>query len=294
MDISGSKAVVTGGARGIGRAIVDAVVAHGGRVLIADIDGDQARAVAAEVGRGAVGVQCDVSDHASVVALADVADATLGGVDLVFANAGVNVGGPLLDASPQALDWIFGVNVRGVWSTAAVFGKRLRDSGRSGHICITGSEHSLGLQHAGAGLYTATKHAVLGMAEVLRAELPATIGISILCPGLVASELHLSKRHGPLPQDDAATLAFAGAVMSRGMAADLVAAAAVEGVADGHFYIVTHPAAITAPRARWDEIAAAFAAQAPWSAAAERYEVNKVVAAVSETLAGRQAEGARR
>jgi NAD(P)-dependent dehydrogenase (short-subunit alcohol dehydrogenase family) len=293
MDIYGSRALVTGGASGIGRAIVDALIAQGARVLIADIDGDRAQAVAIEIGCGAVGAQCDVSDHASVVALADFADASFGGVDLVFANAGVSVGGPLLDASPQALDWIFGVNVRGVWSTAAVFGKRLRDSGRTGHICITGSEHSLGLQHAGVGLYTATKHAVLGIADVLRVELPATIGISILCPGLVVSELHLSKRHGPLPQDDAATLAFGGALMSHGMPAGLVGAAAVNGVRDGHFFIVTHPAAVAAARSRWEEIATAFAAQAPWSPAAERYEVNKVVAAVTETLAGRHAEGAR-
>lgn len=291
MRISGSRALVTGGASGIGRAIAQTLAVRGCRVLVADIDGGRAGAIAAELGPETVGVQCDVSDHAAVERLADDADRLLGGFDLVFANAGVSVGGPLLDADPAELDWIFGVNVRGIWSTASVFGRRLRSSGRPGHLCLTASEHALGLQHAGMGLYTATKHAVLGLADVLRAELPPSIGVSILCPGLVSTELHLSKRHGPLPPDDDARLAMAGAVMARGMSAEIIGQAAVNGVERGDFLIVTHPSSAQAAQKRGEEIAAAFKAQAPWSADAERYSVNSVIATVMQDAAGQPRHG---
>ena len=284
MHISGIRAVVTGGASGIGRAIAEQLVARGCKVLIADIDGKRASDVAASLAHGAIGAHCDVAEHGSVQGLADLAVASFGGIDLVFANAGVSVGGPLLDATPAELDWIFGINVRGVWNTASVFGRKMRDSGTPGQICITASEHALGLQHTGIGLYTASKHAVLGLADVMRSELPANIGISVLCPGLVATELHLSKRHGPIAQDDDATLAFGQAIMDRGMAANEIARAALEGVQRGDFLIVTHPTALAAADRRHEEIAAAFAAQAPWSDEAARYEVNNVIAAVTEGL----------
>lgn len=292
MQIAGSTAVVTGGASGIGRAIVDALAARGARVLVADIDGDRAELVAQQVGQGATARRCDVADHAAVVALADYADDVLGGVNLVFANAGVSVGGALLDAQPEALDWILKVNFGGTWNTASVFGGRIRDSGRRGHLCLTGSEHSLGMQHAGMGLYTATKMAVLGLGDVLRDELPRTIGVSVLCPGLVDTELYLSKRNGPLQQDPEPMLAFAREVMARGMPASEIGRAAVDGVERGDFLIVTHPAAFAAATRRHDEIAAAFAAQAPNAPDAQRYEVNTVIAAVGRDRAVRgPAEG---
>ena len=284
MHISGIRAVVTGGASGIGRAIAEQLVARGCKVLIADIDGKRASDVAASLAHGAIGAHCDVAEHGSVQGLADLAVGSFGGIDLVFANAGVSVGGPLLDATPAELDWIFGINVRGVWNTTSVFGRIMRDNRTPGQICITASEHALGLQHTGIGLYTASKHAVLGLADVMRSELPANIGISVLCPGLVATELHLSKRHGPIAQDDDATLAFGQAIMDRGMAANEIARAALEGVQRGDFLIVTHPTALAAADRRHEEIAAAFAAQAPWSDEAARYEVNNVIAAVTEGL----------
>ena len=285
MKIKDAKAVVTGGASGIGRAIAEELTRRGARVLIADIDGERAKAVAAEIGIGVVGAQCDVSDHASVVALAEVAEKALGGVDLVFANAGVNVSGPLLDATPEALDWQFAVNVRGTWNTIAVFGKRIRDSGKGGHLCLTGSEHSLGMQHPGMGLYTGSKHAVLGMADVLRAELPANMGVSVLCPGLVATNLHLSKQRSSLPQDDAGLLALAGALMARGKPPEEIGKAVVDGVERGDFFIVTHAIAFPAAKRRYEEIAAAFAAQAPWTDDAGRYDVNAIIPQVLQEFA---------
>ncbi len=282
---SGSTAVVTGGASGIGRAIACELVARDVRVIVADIDGGRAEATASAMGTQAVGVRCDVADHVDVLALLDEAENRMGAVDLVFANAGVSVGGRLLDASTAELDWILQVNVKGAWNTASVFGRRWRDDCRSGHLCLTASEHSLGLQHAGIGLYTATKMAVFGMADVLRSELPEGISVSVLCPGLVDTDLHLSKRTGPLPQDSERSLAFAGAVMARGMPAAEVARAAVDGVSRGDFLIVTHPASLPAATRRSEEIAAAFATQAPPAADAGQYAVDTVIAEIAQSRA---------
>ena len=290
MDLRGTRAVVTGGASGIGRALAEELLARGAVVMIADIDGDRVREVAAELGPTVAAAQCDVADHAAVEALAEAAEHRLGPVDLVFANAGVTLSGPLLEATSEEFDWVFGVNVRGVWSTASVFARRMIATGRPGRLCITASEHALGLQHAGSGFYTASKHAVLGLAEVFRAELPSTLKVSAFCPGLVATEIHLSRRHGPPPQADPGRLAIAEAVMRRGMPAREVARAAVDGVMRGDFLIVTHAVSASAAEARGRAVAAAFAAQAPWSDGAERYDVNKVVAEVLAEASQRRAQ----
>lgn len=280
MELSETRAVVTGGASGIGRALAEELLARGAAVMIADIDGDRVRAVAAELGPTVAAAQCDVADHAAVEALADAAERRLGPVDMVFANAGVTLSSPLAEAAPEAFDWVFGVNVRGVWSTVSVFARRMIAAGRPGRLCITASEHALGLQHAGSGFYTASKHAALGLAEVFRAELPPRLKVSAFCPGLVATEIHLSGRYSRLPQADPGQLAIGEAVMRRGMPAGEVARAAVDGVMRGDFLIVTHAVSAGAAEARAREVAAAFAAQAPWSEGAARYDVNKVVAEV--------------
>ena len=270
-------AVVTGGASGIGKAIVAALVARGAHVVLADIDAEQAARAASELGATVTSARCDVADHASVESLADLAYARLGRVDAVFANAGVIADGRLVDASPAVVDWLFGVNVRGVWNTASVFARRMEASGQPGHLCLTASEHAFGLQHAGAGLYTASKHAVLGLAEVLRAETGQDVGFSVLCPGLASTSLHRTRRHGPLGEGSPAELAGGDAIMAEGMPAQAVAEAAVKGVLRGDFYIVTHPSAFRAARVRFEELSAAFDAQAPWTPEADRYDVNAVL-----------------
>jgi NAD(P)-dependent dehydrogenase (short-subunit alcohol dehydrogenase family) len=225
-------------------------------------------------------VTCDIAVRSEVVSLRALAYDRLGSVDAMFANAGVGLSGPILDADPQAFDWIFGVNVKGTWNTLSVFGNAMLHAGRGGRLCITASEHALGMQHNGMGLYTATKHAILGMADVLRSELSGRLGVSVVCPGLVATDLHLSKRNGPLAPDPQPMLDFSGEVMSRGMHPGEIARAAIDGVERGDFFIVTHPAAIGAATRRYDEIADAFAAQAAWYPDAAQYEVDRVVAAV--------------
>lgn len=281
VNFDGARVVLTGSASGIGYAIAEKHASRGCRVLVSDIDASRAEAAARTIGSGVIPAACNVSDHASVTALAEQCFDELGGVDLVFANAGVSLVRPLLAATPQELEWIFGVNVRGTWNVASIFGKRLRDAGVGGHICITGSEHSLGMQHSGAGLYTSTRHAVVGLADVLRSELPVNIGLRLLCPGLVSTEVYISKRYGPLAEGEVAVIDYFRDVVAHGIDAGTVADATIAGIEWGDFFIVTHPHSVNAAITRHSEILAAFANQAPPGLGSERYEMDRILALVA-------------
>ncbi|MWA07028.1 SDR family NAD(P)-dependent oxidoreductase [Actinomadura sp. LD22] len=264
-DLKGKVAVVTGAAEGIGAGIARALAAHGAHVVIADINAQGAEALADELAAADVrtlGLHCDVSDRTAVEALADQAFDAFGHVDIVVNNAGVLP--PIkrvVDIDERDARWVLEVNVLGVLHGCSVFGRRFVEQGSPAHILNTGSENSLGLPHTGAGMYTASKHAVLGLSDVLRNELPDHIGVSVLCPGMVATRLAGNVRNRPERFGGAITPARDGA--QHGMDPDEVGRRAVEGIRRGDFYIVTHPPVIELAKERWLEISAAFAAQAP-------------------------------
>ncbi|PKB14385.1 NADP-dependent 3-hydroxy acid dehydrogenase YdfG [Novosphingobium kunmingense] len=275
--LSGKGCVVTGAASGIGKALAEQLHAAGARLVLADIDLTRTEAAAAEL-PGTIALHCDVSDHASVEALAHAAAQQLGQIDLVFANAGTIVNGPLVKSTPEEFDWLMAVNLRGAWSSLTVFARALLEQDQGGRICVTASEHSLGLQHTGAGIYTASKQAVLALADVMRAELPDKVGISVFCPGLVSTGLADAVRPAFVRQPKPHQLEFSRAVQSQGMSAAQAAEAAIAGAVRGDFLIVTHPNSFAAAKRRFAEIEAAFAAQAPVGADADRYDVNRIAA----------------
>lgn len=280
MQVCGKVAVVTGGASGIGRAIGLALAEKGADVVVADVEEARAQAVADELGTLGVrslAVACDVSNEIEIEQLAERSWREFGQVDLVFNNAGVSGGTWLLESSSADLAWLFGVNVFGVWYGCKVFGRRFREQGTPAWIVNTGSEHSLGLPHIQAGFYTATKHAVLGLSDVLRAELPSHIGISILCPGVVKTHFWNAARNRPVefggPVEGAHEIR---AIMDRGKDALEIGRQAVAGVERGDFYIVTHPHARAYVEKRYGEILAAFDAQAPFREGEERFDVTTI------------------
>jgi len=291
MKIEGKVAVVTGGGAGIGRGLVHALSERGCRVVVADVEHDKAQAVVQEIigqGGDAHPVACDVSDYEAVEALADAAWTHYGDVDLVFNNAGVAVTSPagVIDGDPVDLQWVLSVNVAGVWNGCSVFGKRFVQRSSPSRIVNTASEHALGMPHAGQGFYTASKHAILGLSDVIRAELPEHVGISVFCPGLVQSELWNAARNRPQKLDATAEalLPVSKAVIEHGMPAIEVARKAVDSVERGDFLIVTHPSSRAVAELRWEEIAAAFDAQAPYAEGCERYDVNRVAESVLASL----------
>lgn len=130
MDLSGKRAVVTGGASGFGEGIVRRFVRHGARVVIADLNLEAAQALAAELGDAALAVRADVSDADSVSALADYARAWLGDVDTLVNNAGVgHTPQPLEDLSPEQFERLFAVNARSIYLTARAFVPAMKTAG---------------------------------------------------------------------------------------------------------------------------------------------------------------------
>jgi NAD(P)-dependent dehydrogenase (short-subunit alcohol dehydrogenase family) len=266
-ELSGKVAVVTGGASGIGLGIARALAAHGVDVVIADIEHDAAQRAASDLAVGStrsMGVACDVSLRASVEELADRAWSEFGHVDIIVNNAGVfPPRRPLVELSDEDARWVLDVNVLGVLNGCAVFGRRFIDQGTPAHIVNTGSENSLGVPHTHGAVYTASKHAVLGLSDVLRQELPDFIGVSILCPGMVASDLGRATRNrqdrygGPQYRDRRPPNP------GLGLQPDDVGNRVVEAIERGDFYIVTHPPVRELVEERTAELLAAFDAQAP-------------------------------
>jgi NAD(P)-dependent dehydrogenase (short-subunit alcohol dehydrogenase family) len=288
MELRDKVAVVTGGASGIGRAIVLALADRGAHVVVADIDAGHAARVAEEAaaeGVHAVAVACDVAKEAQVEALAESAWQRFGRVDVLFNNAGVGGATWLLESTDRDLRWLFEVNVFGVWYGCRVFGRRFRDQGTKAWIVNTGSEHSLGMPHVQAGFYTATKHAVLGLTDVLRHELPPHIGVSILCPGVVSTDFWNAGRQRPVEHGGPVEAAKeVKAIMERGKDAAEIGRRAVEGVEREEFYIVTHPHARAYVEKRYDEIRAAFDRQAPPRPGEERFDVTTIALEVFASM----------
>ena len=282
MDLADKSAVVTGGGNGIGRAICLALAGRGVNVGVADLEPEAAETVAAEVaslGVNALAITVDVSSDADMQRCAAAARDAFGSVEILVNNAGVLHGmKPLWQTTGDEFHWCFGVNVGGMLNGIRAFVPRFIESGRPAWVVNTGSEHSLGVPHFFGGLYTATKHAVLGLSDVLARELPEHVGVSVLCPGIVESTLWKSseRRQDAFGGAEAANEAGA-AVMSSGMSADDVARRVVEGIEKERFYIVTHPHVVDYVRARWEAVESAFAEQAPRYEGDEAYDVNVIM-----------------
>jgi NAD(P)-dependent dehydrogenase (short-subunit alcohol dehydrogenase family) len=196
-EIAGAVAVVTGGAAGIGRGIAEQLLDEGATVVIADIE-RRALDAAAEA-TGATGIVVDVSDPASVRALAAAVTGRFGRVDILVNNAGVGPQGRLAELTRGDWRWLLGVNLDGVINGIEAFLPGLRANAGGGHIVNTASMSALS-PLPGLGAYAASKSAVCALSEVLAAELAEDglpIGVTILIPGNVRTSIARSLRNRP-------------------------------------------------------------------------------------------------
>jgi NAD(P)-dependent dehydrogenase (short-subunit alcohol dehydrogenase family) len=280
-----SVAAVTGGGNGIGKALCLELANRGYHVVVADIALGEAEVTAREIedtGGAAIAVRCDVTDESEVAALVDTAASTYGLPDLVFSNAGAGLPKPAVEVTRNDLIWLFGLNVFGMWNVAARFAEHAIKAEKVTRIILTGSEHSIGVPFGGSSAYTATKHAILGVAEAMRAEwegLP--VDISILCPGLTQSRLSEGERHREGWQGKVDPMA--AAVMAAGMPAETVARIAVDGAERGDFYIFTHSHVEEYSRKRFEEIITAFAVLNETAPSDRSYDVLQVVGELMAT-----------
>jgi NAD(P)-dependent dehydrogenase (short-subunit alcohol dehydrogenase family) len=247
MELDGRTAVVTGAASGIGLALTERFLDEGMSVVMADIEQpvlerEASRIIAA--GGAVTAVVCDVSDAAQVADLRDAAVAAYGSVQLLCNNAGVAAGRPNHKTKPAIWDWVVGVNLLGPAYGVSAFVPLMLEQGE-GHVVNTASEAGLTASPM-LGSYHATKYAVVGLSESLAMELEGTpVGVSCLCPELVATRIFEATRNAPvalgLPQPPEIPMdQIAAAMGTVAMApADLAADVAYAVRAD-QFWILTH------------------------------------------------------
>jgi NAD(P)-dependent dehydrogenase (short-subunit alcohol dehydrogenase family) len=189
--LTGQVAAITGGARGIGRAMADAFLREGMRVAIGDLDLAVAQVTAQELGRGTVAFELDVTDRASTERFADAVEAALGPIDVYVNNAGIMPVGRFIDEDDASAHRQMDINVHGVIHGCKGAMARMLPRNR-GHIVNVASQAGK-FGFPGGATYCATKFAVVGLTETMRGELRLMgvdgVALSVVMPAIVQTEL---------------------------------------------------------------------------------------------------------
>jgi NAD(P)-dependent dehydrogenase (short-subunit alcohol dehydrogenase family) len=244
----GQVAVITGGASGIGRALGAALTAADAQVLLADLNpGDDV-------------VACDVSRPEDLEALAELAWQRFGRVDLLFNNAGVGGGaGRQWQADLDEARKLFEINFWGVWHGCRAFAPRMIAQDHPSAIYNTASENALFCAVPRAGAYIASKHAVLGMTESLREDLPGHVHAGTIIPGWVATGLTAQNAEHAMPAER-----FAEIVLPQ--------------IAARERFVVSHACNVDPFGERTAAIGAAYAKYAPRYPGDDEYDVRAFMA----------------
>jgi NAD(P)-dependent dehydrogenase (short-subunit alcohol dehydrogenase family) len=279
-------AVITGGASGLGRQFASVAAREGMKLVLADVQSDALERALDELraqGASVIGRICDVRKSEQVQALADAAVAEFGTVHLVFNNAGVGSGGLIWENTEADWEWVMGVNVWGVIHGVRIFTRLMLDAAAKdpsfeGHIVNTASMAGL-LNAPAMGVYNVSKHAVVSLSETLYQDLQlvgAPIGASVLCPYFVPTGISQSHRNRPedvrmtdrpTASQIAAQVMTDKAVSSGKVSAEDVAEITFKAIADGQFYIYSHPDALAGVRERMEHIVAGTNPPDPYAAA---------------------------
>jgi len=198
-ELDGKVSIVTGGARGLGRATVELFAAEGAKVVIADLLDEEGRALADKLGGSVRYMHTDVSQEAELQAVVDYAVSEFGSLQVMFNNAGIsdNLFGPLLDADLSMFDKLMAINVKGVMLGTQIAGRHMAKNG-GGSIINTSSISGI---QAGYGFFTyrVSKSAVVNFTQTAAIELGKhLIRVNCICPGNIPSEMGTyAKPSGP-------------------------------------------------------------------------------------------------
>ncbi len=206
-NVEGKVAFITGGDSGIGLGMARAFAEAGMKIVITyrtQRHLDQAMQSLRSAANRVHAINVDVTDRPGMEKAAAEAERVFGKIHVLVNNAGVGVFAPLTTATYNDWDWAMGINVTGVFNGVHVFLPRIRSHGEGGQIVATSSIAGL-IVDDGPGIYSASKFAVVGMMEALRAELAdANIGVSVFCPGVVNTDIGESNRNRPASLSDPA------------------------------------------------------------------------------------------
>jgi NAD(P)-dependent dehydrogenase (short-subunit alcohol dehydrogenase family) len=249
-DVKNKVAFITGGASGVGLGMARVFSGAGMKVVIADIRRshlDEALQHFKGEEKTVHAIELDVTDREAFARAADEAERVFGKVHLLCNNAGINIFGPMTEATYADWDWLINVNLHGVINGVVTFVPRIRRHGEGGHIVNTASMAAF-VAGPGAGIYTMTKFAVRGLSECLWYDLaPHNIGVSVLCPGLVKSNIYRTEEIRPREfgasgyrQNEEFTRRL-GEVHELGMDPLEVGRKVLAAVQRADFYILTHP-----------------------------------------------------
>ncbi len=251
-DLDGKVAFVTGGASGIGLGIVKRFVENGLKVVIADLRQDHIdEAVeyfeSRQQGRKVHAIRLDVTDREAMARAADEAEKVFGNIHVVVNNAGVGIEGPLKEATYADWDFGMGVNLGGVINGVQTFVPRIRAHGEGGHVVSTASLAGLITMPANMIMYVTAKAAVIAMMESLRTELgPEGVGVSVLCPGPIKSNIHQLNQNRPERFGAGEAFVAAGDRLAQRQVSDLwmepeeVGDMVVDAIRNNRLYIITH------------------------------------------------------
>ena len=187
-SLAGKVVAITGGGRGIGRATAAALIAQGARVSIGDIESELAATTAGELGGGTIGLPLDVTDRASFETFLSETESQLGPLDVLINNAGIMPIGPFVNEKDSTAARLIDINLHGVIYGSKLALERFLPRNRGHLVNIASVAGKAGFP--GGATYCATKHAVVGLSEAIRAEVRQTnIDVSIVMPVVVNTEL---------------------------------------------------------------------------------------------------------
>lgn len=275
-DIAGKVAFITGGASGMGLAMARSFSAAGMKVVVADIEQRALDAVAKEfdaTNAEVITLQVDVTDRDAMERAAETTEQTFGKVHVVCNNAGVAVGGSIDEMSYKDWDWVMGVNLGGVVNGVQTFTHRMERHGEGGHFVNTASMAGH-IALPGLSVYTTTKYAVVGLSESMRADLTAkNIGVSVLCPGVVRTNIFDSGRNRPTElttENDTASMLLMGdatgserdqrlaKLLASALDPAVVGDMVLHAIVNDEFYVFTHPEIRQVTDARSADMTAAY------------------------------------
>jgi NAD(P)-dependent dehydrogenase (short-subunit alcohol dehydrogenase family) len=196
-NLHGKTVLVTGAGSGIGRETALLAAQRGADLAICDVSAEGLAATEAQAragGRDVIARQVDVSDREQMREFAAAVNGAAGPVDLLVNNAGVGLGAGLLESELEDWDWIVSINVMGVVHGCHFFIPPMVARGQGGHVANVSSAAGF-FATPSLVAYTATKFAVLGLSESLRAELaPHGIGVTAICPGIINTPITQNSR----------------------------------------------------------------------------------------------------